>query len=278
MPQAGVSVPRGRLQQEQAEPERVAEERFDDRPFTGPLPVRAGTADDDWELAQRAVAASPRPTRSAQRAVADAPRPASSAVADAPRPTRSAQHAVADAPRPARSARPARAADDDRESLRNARAAIASWEQAGHAHVDSWDVPSRTRPAGAVRRGAPASPPDGAVRRAAQASPRGAAAEMPGTIRAPRPTPLPRSAMTTGASTPAQAAAGIQGRRTVQITGRGTERYNAGFERRRPQRRPHEREGFRPDRAAMWAVLLGFVLVLVAATSSHAAVLAHHIH
>jgi hypothetical protein len=40
----------------------------------------------------------------------------------------------------------------------------------------------------------------------------------------------------------------------------------------------HERPGFRPDRAAMWAVLLGLLLVLVAATSSHAAVLAHAMH
>ncbi len=40
-------------------------------------------------------------------------------------------------------------------------------------------------------------------------------------------------------------------------------------------RRLHEREGFRPDRAAMWAVMLGFILVLVAATSSHAATFTH---
>ncbi len=42
--------------------------------------------------------------------------------------------------------------------------------------------------------------------------------------------------------------------------------------RRRPTRRAHERPGFQPDRVAMWAVLLGILLVLVAATSSHAAV------
>jgi hypothetical protein len=49
--------------------------------------------------------------------------------------------------------------------------------------------------------------------------------------------------------------------------------------RRRPAERRHERAGFRPDRVAMWAVLLGFLLVLVAATSSHAATvagIAHH--
>ena len=68
---------------------------------------------------------------------------------------------------------------------------------------------------------------------------------------------------------------GVTGRRTVTIHGRGAERYSATAQRRRPTRRPHEREGFRPDRAAMWAVMLGFILVLVAATSSHAATITH---
>ena len=39
---------------------------------------------------------------------------------------------------------------------------------------------------------------------------------------------------------------------------------------RRPERR-YERPGFRPDRAAMWAVVLGVLLILAAATSAHAA-------
>jgi hypothetical protein len=62
------------------------------------------------------------------------------------------------------------------------------------------------------------------------------------------------------------------GRRTVLITGRGAEGrsarrgYDAYFA-------PHERAGFKPDRVAMWAVLLGLALLLAAATSSHAAVL-----
>jgi hypothetical protein len=38
---------------------------------------------------------------------------------------------------------------------------------------------------------------------------------------------------------------------------------------RRPQRRAYERAGFRPDRVAMWAVLLGVLLVLVAVLSAH---------
>jgi hypothetical protein len=64
----------------------------------------------------------------------------------------------------------------------------------------------------------------------------------------------------------------------VKIQGRGAER-NLIYSSRRPQRRPserrHERAGFKPDRVAMWAVLLGVLLILVAATSSHAAVQSH---
>jgi hypothetical protein len=77
------------------------------------------------------------------------------------------------------------------------------------------------------------------------------------------------------------------GRRTVQITGRGTERSLPAarptvrrHEREdfaRPALRRHEREGFKPDRAAMWAVVLGLVLILVAATSAHGAVVAHQL-
>jgi hypothetical protein len=51
------------------------------------------------------------------------------------------------------------------------------------------------------------------------------------------------------------------GRRTVVITGRGASSY--------PVRRPrsselafHERDGFSPDRTAMWAVLLGIALLI----------------
>jgi hypothetical protein len=61
-------------------------------------------------------------------------------------------------------------------------------------------------------------------------------------------------------------------RRTVQITGRTVAAPRlVEVERRRPARRPTERIGPRPDRVALWAVLLGFFLILVAATSSHAA-------
>jgi hypothetical protein len=66
------------------------------------------------------------------------------------------------------------------------------------------------------------------------------------------------------------------GRRTITITGHGDDRQTGRAEltgRPRPQRRAHERPGYRPDRLALYAVLLGVVLVLVAATSSHAATL-----
>jgi hypothetical protein len=60
------------------------------------------------------------------------------------------------------------------------------------------------------------------------------------------------------------------GRRTIVIQGRGAER-NLPVSPRRPNVPRHERPGFKPDRAAMWAVFLGLLLILVAATSAHAA-------
>ena len=69
---------------------------------------------------------------------------------------------------------------------------------------------------------------------------------------------------------------GVPGRRTVKITGYGSQRnliYSSREPRRRPPERPYERAGFKPDRVAMWAVLLGVLLVLVAAMSAHAATL-----
>jgi hypothetical protein len=82
-------------------------------------------------------------------------------------------------------------------------------------------------------------------------------------------------------------AAGVEadsgsGRRTVTITGHGAEAYQSRngtrpstAERHRNLPR-HERAGFRPDRVAMWAFLLGVLLIMAAAASSHAAVLVHH--
>jgi len=71
-------------------------------------------------------------------------------------------------------------------------------------------------------------------------------------------------------------------RRTVEITGRTVAAPPlprlVEVERRRPPRRTAERVGPRPDRVALWAVLLGFFLILVAATSSRADTPAIHGH
>jgi hypothetical protein len=69
-------------------------------------------------------------------------------------------------------------------------------------------------------------------------------------------------------------------RRTVEITGRTvgapTLPRLVEIDRRRPARRPVERVGARPDRLALWAVVLGLFLILVAVTStSHAATRPH---
>jgi hypothetical protein len=52
----------------------------------------------------------------------------------------------------------------------------------------------------------------------------------------------------------------------VRIQGRGAER---NLPVQRPTLRRHERPGFKPDRAALWAVMLGVLLILVAAASAH---------
>jgi hypothetical protein len=76
---------------------------------------------------------------------------------------------------------------------------------------------------------------------------------------------------------------GVPGRYTVTITGHGVEGYQSrngtrpSAAARHTQLKRYDRPGFRPDRVAMWAVLLGVMLMLGAAASSHAAVLvAHH--
>ena len=84
------------------------------------------------------------------------------------------------------------------------------------------------------------------------------------------------------AEPPAPRRGGVPGRHTVTISGQGSEGYasrngtRASGAQRHSQIKRHERAGFRPDRVAMWAVLLGVTLMLMAAVSSHAAVLAVH--
>jgi hypothetical protein len=68
---------------------------------------------------------------------------------------------------------------------------------------------------------------------------------------------------------------GTGDRRTVRISGHGEEGYatrngtRPSAAQRHQRLRPHERAGFRPDRVAMWAVLLGVMLMLAAAASAH---------
>jgi hypothetical protein len=123
----------------------------------------------------------------------------------------------------------------------------------------------RARPRDAVR-----SAPERAAARETSGHGTWAPVGRPGSVSGPatrevgRPTnPDPARRVYSGTAVP--------GRRTVRIQGRGSERYAPSPD-RRPHRKRYERDGFKPDRAAMWAVLLGVVLIVVAATSSHAAV------
>ena len=74
---------------------------------------------------------------------------------------------------------------------------------------------------------------------------------------------------------PRPRAPGAPARRTVTIRGQGAERYvPARSDRTRPRAgRRYESPGFRPDRAAMWAVLLCILMIVIAAASAHAATL-----
>lgn len=71
-------------------------------------------------------------------------------------------------------------------------------------------------------------------------------------------------------------------RRTVEITGRTvgapTLPRLVEIDRRRPAPRAIDRVGGRPDRMAMWAVMLGIVLVLAALSSSSHAAVPHALH
>lgn len=74
-------------------------------------------------------------------------------------------------------------------------------------------------------------------------------------------------------------ATAIPARRTVEIRGRTVPApalppRTVELDRRRPPRRPVERVGARPDRVAMWALLMGIVLILVAVGTADASVLA----
>jgi hypothetical protein len=79
----------------------------------------------------------------------------------------------------------------------------------------------------------------------------------------------PRRARIKGSATP--------GRRTIEIRGQVVPAPDVTLEldRRRPPRRAFERVGGRPDRVAMWALLMGLLLILVAiGTADSSAVVA----
>jgi hypothetical protein len=76
-----------------------------------------------------------------------------------------------------------------------------------------------------------------------------------------------------------EAAGGVAGRRTVEITGHTSDVYVPRRSRDAdwaatnvPVRSRRQSPSFHPDRAAMWAIFLGVLLILVAAVSAHAAV------
>jgi hypothetical protein len=72
--------------------------------------------------------------------------------------------------------------------------------------------------------------------------------------------------------------AALPGRRTVEIRGRTVPApavpRTLDVDRRRPPRRAVERVGPRPDRLALWALVMGLVLILVAVTTADAATVA----
>jgi len=72
---------------------------------------------------------------------------------------------------------------------------------------------------------------------------------------------------------------GVPGRPTVQIKGRGAEARHdvlpSERSRRRPPRSVPERVGPRPDRVALWALVLAVVLIITAVATADASTLAH---
>ena len=135
------------------------------------------------------------------------------------------------------------------------------------ADAASWSVP---RPAG--RETPVAQAPAGWETAAAQTPAAQTTAALPFDPRmsAEPPTPVVPAASAQAGAASAQAGA-APARRIVKIQGRGAERNLPlpDSSRRRPPRRAYERTGFRPDRLAMWAVMLGFLLVLIAIVSAH---------
>jgi hypothetical protein len=102
---------------------------------------------------------------------------------------------------------------------------------------------------------------------------RAVASSAPREQSAPRPAAreraVARSAPREGSYSGQVNGKGLPGRRTVVIRGEMADRHSP---RRRPQRSRAVAAGYyrpRPERAAKWAVLLGFLLVVVALVSAH---------
>jgi hypothetical protein len=133
--------------------------------------------------------------------------------------------------------------------------------EGGLTETDTETARRRARPARPSRPAAVALPAEPAAR-----------PDPAGTSGATLPArPVAPAAPRTAAVATRQPGAGVAGRRTVTIRGRGAERNLPWPDatRRRPPRRAYERAGFKPDRVAMWAVFLGLLLVLVAVMSAH---------
>jgi hypothetical protein len=169
-------------------------------------------------------------------------------------------------------------------SARAARRSVAPWwEELDSEAFREFPTPRRPRiasaappdvpPAKARRAVAPTAEARRTVARPAQA--RRAVAPTAQARRTAAPPAQARRTVAPGApATPSRNPAvadghGIEGRRTVTIRGYGAER---NLPMARPTLRRHERPGFKPDRAALWAVFLGVLLILVASASAHAAV------
>ena len=93
-----------------------------------------------------------------------------------------------------------------------------------------------------------------------------------GDVEIVRPLPPRRGPHVKGSAIPA--------RRTIEIRGRtvpapSVPRERVELDRHRPPRRAVERVGAHPDRLAMWALLMGLVLILVAVGTADASVLPH---
>jgi hypothetical protein len=166
----------------------------------------------------------------------------------------------------------------ERFTLPRATPVHSSWldEVESDAFVDRRDTPRRASTTPVPAEGGPAPhgtprPPSPADRTPRPPSPADRTPRPPSRADRTPGLPEPRSPADQPAARPPGA------RRTVTITGRGSERgVRAGS--RRPARPARERGRGRPDRVALWAVLLGLTLLIAAATSSHAAVLTHIAH